>query len=185
MKTFSTLSRHLAMFWALWAALAIHIAQANDVDEQGRLIAGPMETDLVERGYLFYPLRVLPKHQNTQPAAAHLVQTADNINDPAAVQSAPVSQIAPTPAAPLPTPPLPAMPVPQSAGTVTAPAPVAAAALPKPTAASVLIQRMEPIKSAPLTAAKNTVDDSHSDAGHDAVEPAKPVMSKAELAKAE
>lgn len=172
MKTPAILIRHFVLFWALWAALAPPIVQANEVDDQGRLIAAPMETDLVERGYLFYPLRVLPK---PQPTAANLVLSADDSTDSAGVQSAPVSQNAPMPAAPLP----------QTAVPVTPPAPVAAAPLPKPTAASVLIQRMEPIKAAPLPVAKNMVDDSHSDAGRDAAEPAKPAMSKAEMAKAE
>ena len=109
MKTPAILIRHFVLFWALWAALAPPIVQANEVDDQGRLIAAPMETDLVERGYLFYPLRVLPK---PQPTAANLVLSADDSTDSAGVQSAPVSQNAPMPAGPLPTVPLSAAPLP-------------------------------------------------------------------------
>ena len=127
MKTPAILFRQLALFWVLWAALAPPIVQANEVDDQGRLIAAPMETDLVERGYLFYPLRVLPKPQPPQPTAANLVLSADSSTDSAGVQSAPVSQNVPMPATPLPTVPLPAAPMPQTAEPVTPPAPVVAA----------------------------------------------------------
>ena len=47
-------------------------AAVNEVDEEGRLIAAPDETDLVERGYLFYPQRVLPKTPKTNVASQSL-----------------------------------------------------------------------------------------------------------------
>ena len=59
----------LRIHWLSFSALALCCsvmlsaqAASNDVDEEGRLIAAPDETDLVERGYLFYPQRVLPKN---------------------------------------------------------------------------------------------------------------------------
>jgi hypothetical protein len=134
MKTYLIHFRHLAMFLALWAAFASNITLANDVDDQGRLIAGPLETDLVERGYLFYPLRVLP------------------------LQTAPVSPNVSLPAVPLPQDVSPApVPVPAPvAMSTTTPAPaIMAPQAAKPTAASVLVHRIEPIKAAPLPPAKS------------------------------
>ena len=61
MKTQRLNPRLPAMLLVWLTACAWAVAHANEVDEQGRVIAGPLETDLVERGYLFYPLRVLPK----------------------------------------------------------------------------------------------------------------------------
>lgn len=132
MKTYLIHSRHLAMYLALWAAFASNITLANDVDDQGRLIAGPLETDLVERGYLFYPLRVLP------------------------LQTAPLSPNASLPAVPLPQAVAPApVPVPVAMSTTTPAPAIMAPQAAKPTAASVLVHRIEPIKAAPLPTAKS------------------------------
>jgi len=201
MKTPLDHFRHHAMCLALWAALASNIALANEVDDQGRVIAGPLETNLVERGYLFYPLRVLPKTQDTNSVPANVVRTADNSVEDLSLKTAPVSPKVSLPAVPLPQAAAPApapvavspsTPMPPSAhdthddskdhtpavaliapaSTVTQPA--------KPTAASVLVHRIEPIKATPLPAAK-----SHGDAGHESAEPAQPAMSEAEPAKDE
>jgi hypothetical protein len=132
MKTYLIHFRHLAMFLALWAAFASNITLANDVNDQGRLIAGPLETDLVERGYLFYPLRVLP------------------------LQTAPVSPNVSLPAVPLPQDVAPAPLHAPVAMSTTTPAPaIMAPQAAKPTAASVLVHRIEPIKAAPLPPAKS------------------------------
>ena len=205
MKTPLDHFRHHAMCLAVWAALASNIALANDVDDQGRVIAGPLETNLVERGYLFYPLRVLPKTQDTNSVSANVVRTADNSVEDPSLKTAPVS----------PKVSLPAVPLPQAAAPAPAPAPAPVAVSPstpvppsahdthddskdhtpavaliapastvtqpaKPTAASVLVHRIEPIKATPLPAAK-----SHGDAGHESAEPAQPAMSEAEPAKDE
>ena len=108
----------------LLAWLMVFVGQpvfANELDDQGRLIAGPLESDLVERGYLFYPLRVLPRNQNDSNGAARVVRTADNSAEAVPVQTAPVSQSAPVPAAPLPKTAEPAV-----APAVETPVPVAA-----------------------------------------------------------
>ena len=134
MKTYLIHFRHLAMFLALWAASVSNITLAKDADDQGRLIAGSLETDLVERGYLFYPLRVLP------------------------LQTAPVSPNVSLPAVPLPQDVSPApVPVPAPvAMSTTTPAPaIMAPQAAKSTAASVLVHRIEPIKAAPLPPAKS------------------------------
>lgn len=132
MKTYLIHFRHLAMFLALWAASVSNITLANDVDDQGRLIAGPLETDLVERGYLFYPLRVLP------------------------LQTAPVSPNASLPPVPLPQDVAPApVPAPVAMSTTTPAPAIMAPQAAKPTAASVLVHRIEPIKAAPLPPAKS------------------------------
>ena len=205
MKTPLDHFRHHAMCLAVWAALASNIAVANEVDDQGRVIAGPLETNLVERGYLFYPLRVLPKTQDTNSVPANVVRTADNSVEDLSLKTAPVS----------PKVSLPAVPLPQAAAPAPAPAPAPVAVSPltpvppsahythedskdhapavalnapastapqtsKPTAASVLVHRIEPIKATPLPAAK-----SHGDAGHESAEPAQPAMSEAEPAKDE
>ncbi|NCV64419.1 MAG: hypothetical protein EBW49_11015, partial [Betaproteobacteria bacterium] len=204
MKTDLLQFRHRAMGLALLTALVPTLAPANEVDDQGRIIAGPLEADLVERGYLFYPLRVLPKNQNAPSVSNNLVRTADKTADPTAVQTAPISPNASVPAVPLaktaavtevPEPPVApkATPAPPPAQSDHANhhdhAPAAEHAAPKvlpapasrPTASSVLVQRMEPIR--PAAPAKSS--DSHAADAHDADEPAKPAMSKAELAKAE
>lgn len=203
MKTPLIHFRHHAMCLALWAAFASHIAVANEVDDQGRVIAGPLETNLVERGYLFYPLRVLPKTQDTNSVSANVVRTADNSVEDPSLKTAPVS----------PKVSLPAVPLPQAAAPAPAPAPAPVAVSPstpvplsahdthddskdhapavaliapastapqpaKPTAASVLVHRIEPIKATPLPAVK-----SHGDAGHEPAETAQPAMSEAEPAK--
>jgi len=102
MKTPLDHFRHHAMCLALWAALASNIALANEVDDQGRVIAGPLETNLVERGYLFYPLRVLPKTQDTNSVPANVVRTADNSVEDLSLKTAPVSPKVSLPAVPLP-----------------------------------------------------------------------------------
>ena len=199
MKTPLNHFRHHAMCLALWAAFASHIAVANEVDDQGRVIAGPLETNLVERGYLFYPLRVLPKTQDTNSVSANVVRTADNSVEDLSMKTAPVSPKVSLPAEPLPQAAAPApvdvspsTPVPSSAhdthdnskghapavaliapaSTVTQPA--------KPTAASVLVHRIEPVKATPLPAVK-----SHGGAGHEPAETAQPAMGEAEPAKDE
>ena len=116
MKTPLDHFRHHAMCLAVWAALASNIALANDVDDQGRVIAGPLETNLVERGYLFYPLRVLPKTQDTNSVPANVVRTADNSVEDLSLKTAPVS----------PKVSLPAVPLPQAAAPAPAPAPAPA-----------------------------------------------------------
>ena len=41
------------------------LALAQDIDDRGRLIATPAESELIERGYLFYPHRALPVKEKT------------------------------------------------------------------------------------------------------------------------
>ncbi len=67
-------------------------AAVNDVDEEGRLIAAPDETDLVERGYLFYPQRVLPKNPKDARRQSAVVPTAQPVVQ--AVQVPAVEQLA-------------------------------------------------------------------------------------------
>ncbi len=168
-------------------------AADNETDEQGRLIAAPAETDLVERGYLFYPLRVLPKKQTelvampqptTAPAPLPDANSQVKTTDAAAIElvamksddahsdghvQAPQSTTVTKPAAS----------DHESGNHGTAPA--------KPAASSVLVQVVEPVKAAAPAHATpshgkhgDTAKDEHGSA-HDA----KPEISKAELAKAE
>jgi hypothetical protein len=138
MKTYLIHFRQLAMFLALWAASVSNITLANDMDDQGRLIAGPLETDLVERGYLFYPLRVLPLQ--TAPVSPNVSLPAVPLPQDVSPAPVPVPVPVPAPVAMSTTTPAPAIMAPQAA---------------KSTAASVLVHRIEPIKAAPLPPAKS------------------------------
>jgi len=173
-------------------------AQNNELDEQGRLIAAPTETDLVERGYLFYPLRVLPKKQAEAPAAAL---------PPLAIAKAVSSDSADKLAATLPTASTSRAstdvlddahgdaPKNKSAQQVAASSASDASshtanASTKPAAASVLVQVLEPVK--PATAvhadkslAKEATNEKAANGEHANAHDAKPELSKAELAKAE
>jgi hypothetical protein len=177
-------------------------AQNNELDEQGRLIAAPTETDLVERGYLFYPLRVLPKKQAEAPTAAL---------PPLAIAKAVSSDSADKLAATLPTASTSRastellddaqgdangnVPKERSAEQVAASSASDASshtadASTKPAAASVLVQVLEPVK--PATAvhadkslAKEATNEKAANDEHANAHDAKPELSKAELAKAE
>ena len=176
------------------SALLSAQAASNDVDEEGRLIAAPDETDLVERGYLFYPQRVLPKNPKDKRRP-----TAPTANaQPVAVKAGPVSaadQIAA------------AQPVHDEHGATSATTgkpddaqdshavtsqtlpPVAvkstdphAKASDKPVAGSVIVQPLERVKAVKLPdhAANPHASDK---SGHAGDEDTQPVLSKAEQAK--
>ena len=144
---------------ALLAAYSLQPAFAadNETDDQGRLIAAPAETDLVERGYLFYPLRVLPKKQTDIPslpqptvAIAPVAQTSSKLKttDAGAVEfiamkSDDVHSDGHGAASQSPT----------AAKSATAAASTDSSQRGKPAAASVLVQVVEPVKpAAPATA---------------------------------
>ncbi len=187
------LQRTCALGLCCSALLSAHAA-SNDVDEEGRLIAAPDETDLVERGYLFYPQRVLPKNPKDKRRP-----TAPTANaQPVAVKAGPVSaadQIAA------------AQPVHDEHGATSATTgkpddaqdshavtsqtlpPVAvkstdphAKASDKPVAGSVIVQPLERVKAVKLPdhAANPHASDKN---GHAADEDTQPVLSKAEQAK--
>jgi hypothetical protein len=65
------------------------IAWANEVDEEGNLIATPREAAMMERGFLFYPPRVVRKPGESKPLKAVATPVA-----------APTSLAAPTPTTP-------------------------------------------------------------------------------------
>ncbi len=176
------------------SALLSAQAASNDVDEEGRLIAAPDETDLVERGYLFYPQRVLPKNPKDKRRP-----TAPTANaQPVSVKAGPVSaadQIAA------------AQPVHDEHGATSATTgkpgdaqdshavtsqtlpPVVvkstdphAKASDKPVAGSVIVQPLERVKAVKLP--EHAANPHASDkSGHAAEEENKPVLSKAEQAK--
>ena len=181
-------------------AMPLHAAN-NDVDEEGRLIAAPDETDLVERGYLFYPQRVLPKPPKDKVATAPThADRPVNESDKAKPSHA---QVAEAVAVNTQTPPSAADTHVVAAndghandsqhsdghGATTNPLPLANPDVksreiqphrpPKPLAGNVIVQPLEPVKPPTPSAAAA----SHSDA-HAATEPEKP-LSKAEQAKAE
>ena len=176
------------------SALLSAQAASNDVDEEGRLIAAPDETDLVERGYLFYPQRVLPKNPKDKRRP-----TAPTANaQPVAVKAGPVSaadQIAA------------AQPVHDEHGATSAttgkpgdaqdshavtsqtlpPALVKstdphAKASDKPVAGSVIVQPLERVKAVKLPDHAATTHASDK-SGHAGDEDTQPVLSKAEQAK--
>ena len=188
------LQRTCALGLCCSALLSAHAA-SNDVDEEGRLIAAPDETDLVERGYLFYPQRVLPKNPKDKRRQA----TAATANaQPVVVKADPVSaadQIAA------------AQPVHDEHGATSATTgkpgdaqdshavtsqtlpPVAvkstdphAKASDKPVAGSVIVQPLERVKAVKLPDHAATTHASDK-SGHAGDEDTQPVLSKAEQAK--
>ena len=187
------LQRTCALGLCCSALLSAHAA-SNDVDEEGRLIAAPDETDLVERGSLFYPQRVLPKNPKDKRRP-----TAPTANaQPFAVKAGPVSaadQIAA------------AQPVHDEHGATSAttgkpgdaqdshavtsqtlpPALVKstdphAKASDKPVAGSVIVQPLERVKAVKLPDHAANPHASNKN-GHAADEDTQPVLSKAEQAK--
>jgi hypothetical protein len=192
MNTFFRFSSSLICLALLAAHSLPHaFAADNEADDQGRLIAAPAETDLVERGYLFYPLRVLPKKQNEAPALpqptvalAPVAQTSSKLKntDADAVESIAVkSDDVHTDDRGV------ASQSPIAAKSVTAAAPSDASQTGKPAAASVLVQVVEPVKTAvPANASSahgKQIDIAKDE--HESSQEAEPEMSKAELAKAE
>jgi len=179
-KSIHFLSRRLLCGSALGLccllAMTAHAAP-NDVDEEGRLIAAPDETDLVERGYLFYPQRVLPKKSKDKRATQAnaggketsaptdsdtLVSDKSAIKDPDPEQPKAESD---THAADTPT---------HSTSHKTSV---------KPIAASVIVQPLEPVKRVLVSPADSKGDASHSQAVQ--TEVIKPPLSKAEQARAD
>ena len=183
-------------------ACALLNAQAanNDIDEEGRLIAAPDETDLVERGYLFYPQRVLPKNpkdkrrqpgaatSNAQAAAAQVVRTpaAEQV---AATQAergehgaAPVSEAAAKPDG---------APAAHAVTSQTLPPVVVkstdhhALSADKPVAGSVIVQPLERVKPVKLPDHGAMTHDGKDHADQAKPEASEPVLSKAEQAKLE
>ena len=176
------------------SALLSAQAASNDVDEEGRLIAAPDETDLVERGYLFYPQRVLPKNPKDKRR-----QSAPTANaQPVAVKAGPVSEVEQIAAA---------QPVHDEHGATSAttgkpgdaqdshavtsqtlpPALVKstdphAKASDKPVAGSVIVQPLERVKAVKLPDHAATTHASDK-SGHAGDEDTQPVLSKAEQAK--
>lgn len=177
-------------------------AAVNEVDEEGRLIAAPDETDLVERGYLFYPQRVLPKKnkdKRRQPVAVTDDQPAVH-----AVQAPVVEQLAA------------AQPVQGEHGAAPAPGStgqsedthqsqaITSQTLPpvlvktmephgassdKPVAGSVIVQPMERVKAVTLpdhgVGSHASEKHAHDDKANAHEEPTAPALSKAEQAKLE
>jgi len=177
-------------------------AAVNEVDEEGRLIAAPDETDLVERGYLFYPQRVLPKNpkdKRRQPVAVAAAQPAVQ-----AVQVPAVEQLAA------------AQPVQGEHGAAPAPGstgqsedphqsqamtsqtlpPVLVKTLEphgarsdKPVAGSVIVQPLDRVKAETLpdhgVGSHASDKHAHDDKANAHEEPTAPALSKAEQAKLE
>ena len=179
-------------------ACALLTAQAavNDVDEEGRLIAAPDETDLVERGYLFYPQRVLPKNPKDKRRQAAAVANAQPVvakADPApAVEQLAANQTAQADHAALPA----ATGKPDDAHdshavtSQTLPPVVVKSTDPhaivsdKPMAGSVIVQPLERVK--PVKLSDHAANPHASDkSGHATGEDTQPVLSKAEQAKLE
>ena len=72
---------------------------AQDQDERGRLIATPAESELIERGYLFYPHRALPiKDKTTVNATVPAPVVNDGLT--AAASNAVAAASLPAPAEP-------------------------------------------------------------------------------------
>ena len=176
------------------SALLSAQAASNNVDEEGRLIAAPDETDLVERGYLFYPQRVLPKNprdKRSQAVPTGNAQPVAGKADPAPA----VEQVAATQAeqgehgAAHTTSGKPDDAQDSHAVTSQTLPPVVvkstdphAKASDKPVAGSVIVQPLERVKAVKLpdhAASPHAADKS----GHANDEDTQPVLSKAEQAK--
>ena len=176
------------------SALLSAQAASNDVDEEGRLIAAPDETDLVERGYLFYPQRVLPKNPkdkrrptaptaNAQPVAvkAGPVSAADQIAaaQPVHDEHGATSATTGKPVDAQDSHAVTSQTLPPEAVKSTDPH---AKASDKPVAGSVIVQPLERVKAVKLPdhAANPHASDK---SGHATDEDIQPVLSKAEQAK--
>jgi len=179
------------------SALLSAQAASNDVDEEGRLIAAPDETDLVERGYLFYPPRVLPKNpkdkrrQPTAATAAPQAAGAQVVRAPggdqvAATQAeqgehgaAPVTAATGKPGDAQDSHAVTSQTLPP---VVVKSTDAHANATDKPVAGSVIVQPLERVQAVKLPdhAANPHASDNN---GHAAEEENKPVLSKAEQAK--
>lgn len=177
------------------ALLSAHAA-SNDVDEEGRLIAAPDETDLVERGYLFYPQRVMPKNPkdkrrqaaptaNAQPVAGKagpaLVaeQVAATQTEQGEQGAVPVTATTAKPGDAQDSHVVTSQTLPPVIVKSTDPY---AKGFDKPVAGSVIVQPLERVKAVKLPdhAANPHASDK---SGHASEEENKPVLSKAEQAK--
>ena len=175
--------------------LSAHAA-SNDVDEEGRLIAAPDETDLVERGYLFYPQRVMPKNPkdkrrqaaptaNAQPVAGKagpaLVaeQVAATQTEQGEQGAVPVTATTAKPGDAQDSHVVTSQTLPPVIVKSTDPY---AKGFDKPVAGSVIVQPLERVKAVKLPdhAANPHASDK---SGHASEEENKPVLSKAEQAK--
>ena len=178
------------------SALLSAQAASNDVDEEGRLIAAPDETDLVERGYLFYPQRVLPKNPRDKRSQAAPTGNAQPVAGKAGPAPA-VEQVATTQAeqgehgAAHTTSGKPDDAQDSHAVTSQTLPPVVvkstdphAKASDKPVAGSVIVQPLERVKAVKLPDQASNPQASDK-SGHAADEDTQPVMSKAEQAKLE
>ena len=177
------------------ALLSAHAA-SNDVDEEGRLIAAPDETDLVERGYLFYPQRVMPKNPkdkrrqaaptaNAQPVAVKVgpalvaEQVAATQTEQGEQGAVPVTATTAKPGDAQDSHAVTSQTLPPVIVKSTDPY---AKGFDKPVAGSVIVQPLERVKAVKLPdqAANPHASDK---SGHASEEENKPVLSKAEQAK--
>ena len=189
------LPRICALGLSCSALLSAHAA-SNDVDEEGRLIAAPDETDLVERGYLFYPQRVMPKNPkdkrrqaaptaNAQPVAGKagpaLVaeQVAATQTEQGEQGAVPVTATTAKPGDAQDSHVVTSQTLPPVIVKSTDPY---AKGFDKPVAGSVIVQPLERVKAVKLPdhAANPHASDK---SGHASEEENKPVLSKAEQAK--
>ena len=90
----------LSVLVAVHLACMGQLAWANEVDEDGKLIATPREAAMMERGFLFYPPRVVRKPGDSKPIKAVVTPVAAPTplnapsSEPVPVVAEPVTKIA-------------------------------------------------------------------------------------------
>lgn len=86
----------MALICSVWAQ-----AWANEVDEAGNLVATPREAEMMEKGFLYFPPRVLRKAGATKPPEVQTLETVPAMPTPTVVsepQAVPVVVAEPAPA---------------------------------------------------------------------------------------